>query len=906
VTPVTGRARAAALAVVVVGLTWAATARAQINEGLGVPRAPQPPSGQIEAGKLSKVPKQTKFVEAEYPKEAAAKGIEAEVLLLLDINVEGKIDAVGIAQPADPPGMGFDEAALAAAQQFEFEPAEMGGKPIAVQLQYKYKFKLKPRAEVPATPPPAAGVPAPGVTARPPAKPVHEPRANFIGILRERGTRLPLPGVVVTVFRDDGDKPVGFEAPADAEGKFRFYDLAPGDWKILVEPPGFFPFRTTETIAANEAIDVTYYVERGSYNPFDVTVTATRPRKEVSRTVIAAKEIDKIPGTSGDPLAVVQNFAGVARVPFNGIIIVRGAAPEDTQIFVDGATVPLIYHFGGLRSVIPIGILDSIEFYPGNFSPAYGRAIGGVIDVQIKKLQPKKVGGYVDLNLFDGGFFLESPLGDKGGIAIAARRSWIDAIILATVPDNAGVNFLTAPRYYDYQLVANYRPTPAHDLRLLVFGSDDRLALLFSNPADFAPESGANTFSASTTFVRTLATYKYIPNPELENTLKVSQGFDWQDFNAGNLFFRLKINAAQLRDTFRYKFGERLTLVAGTDLLLSSSDVNVSLPAPPKEGEPPGPFDATKLLTTNLTGQIYFSPALFTEVEWKPIPKLLLLPGVRFDHFSRISQSLIQPRFTGRLQLGERVTVKGGAGLFVQEPFFDETNPSFGNPNLKAEKALHYSAGVEFKPRPHITLDATGFYKDLWSLVSQTTALGPDGKALRYDNGGRGRVYGLELVARHEFNNNFAGWVAYTLMKSQRQDSGSDRYRLFDFDQTHILTIVGTYLLRRNWQVGGRFRLVSGNPITPVTGSVYNASQDRYDPTYGAVNSSRNPLFHQLDIRVDKRWVYQSWMLNLYMELQNVYSQQNAEGLSYNYDYSKKQRQTGLPLLPVLGVRAEF
>ena len=122
--------------------------------------------GQIEAGKLSKVPKQTKFVEAEYPKEAFDKGIEADVVLLLDINAEGKVDSVGVAQPANPPGMGFDEAAMVAAQQFEFEPAEMDGKPIAVQITYRYQFTLKtpaprrrrsrPRQPGAGTAPPAA------------------------------------------------------------------------------------------------------------------------------------------------------------------------------------------------------------------------------------------------------------------------------------------------------------------------------------------------------------------------------------------------------------------------------------------------------------------------------------------------------------------------------------------------------------------------------------------------------------------------------------------------------------------------------------------------------------------------------------------------------------------------------
>ena len=89
-------------------------------------------------------------------------------------------------------------------------------------------------------------------------------------------------------------------------------------------------------------------------------------------------------------------------------------------------------------------------------------------------------------------------------------------------------------------------------------------------------------------------------------------------------------------------------------------------------------------------------------------------------------------------------------------------------------------------------------------------------RPLIYDNGGTGRVYGMELVARHDFTNNFTGWLAYTLSRAERRDSGETEDRLFDFDQTHILTVVGSYLLPRNWQVGGRFRLVSGNPITPV------------------------------------------------------------------------------------------
>jgi outer membrane receptor protein involved in Fe transport len=288
----------------------------------------------------------------------------------------------------------------------------------------------------------------------------------------------------------------------------------------------------------------------------------------------------------------------------------------------------------------------------------------------------------------------------------------------------------------------------------------------------------------------------------------------------------------------------------------------------------------------------------------------LLLPGVRADYFQRVHQSIAEPRITARYQIRERFTLKGGVGLFAQEPTFDETDPVFGNPALKAEQAIHYSVGAEYKPRPYVTLDATLFYKSMTNLVSRTSATTPDSsgapRALLYDNNGRGRAYGVELVARHEIAHNFTGWLAYTLMRSERLDSGATSYRLFDYDQTHILTLMGGYKLGRGWDLGGTFRLVSGNPRTPITGSVYDANSDFYNPIYGAVNSARDPAFHQLAVRVEKAWKFKAWQLASYLDVQNVYNHRSQEGLQYSYDYSRSKPVLGLPILPSLGVRGEF
>jgi outer membrane receptor protein involved in Fe transport len=363
-----------------------------------------------------------------------------------------------------------------------------------------------------------------------------------------------------------------------------------------------------------------------------------------------------------------------------------------------------------------------------------------------------------------------------------------------------------------------------------------------------------------------------------------------------------------VRDTLRHEFSKQWVLSYGADVLFTHGDIRVRLPPRAQEGQPADSFKVEDSIASDFH-QALVSPAGFVELEYTPIPGLRLLPGLRVDRFDAIDQWVAQPRVTARWQFMPELTAKLGVGLFAQQPQFDEIDEHFGNPALRAERAMHYSAGVEYRPQAWLLFDVTGFYKDMFDLVSPTDRLTMRSgmpEPLRFDNGGKGRVFGAEITIRHEFAHNFTGWLVYTLSRAQRRDTDATSDRLFDFDQTHILTLVGTYLLPRNWQIGLRYRVVSGNPRTPVTGSVFDAIADRYEPIYGRVNSARDPLFHQLDLRVDKRWIFEAWMLTAYLDIQNVYGHENAEGLVYNYDYSKSDPQRGLPILPILGVRAEF
>jgi TonB family protein len=870
------------------------------------PPADAPPG---EPGEITELPKLLEAVEADYPPRALEERVTADVMLDIDLDPSGAVENVVVQGTASAPGYGFEEAAAAAVRRFRFTPAMAGSVGVPVRISYRYRFTLKPVE----TPP----VAAPAATPAPPGAPV-KPKPHIVnlqGVLLVRGTREPIAGVAVHAFKGPASAPEeAYETQTDAEGKFVFFDLSPGRWNILVEADGFFPVRSTETIAQGERTELRYYVEKGTYNPFDVLVEADRPRREVNRTSLSTTEIETIPGTAGDVLQVIQNLPGVARSQaLSGQIIVRGAAPEDTQTVVEAMNIPLIYHFGGLRSVIPTPMLKGIDFYPGNFSPEFGRAIGGIIDVRLKDIAPKRFGGKADVSIIDASLYLEAPIGDKAAVAIAARRSYLDLVVTAVANNVEDLNVVTAPRYYDAQALVHYRPAPGHSLRAFALLSDDQLRLLFSNPGEGSLALTSGRLRSSTTFYRGLFDYAYTPNTKFNNTLRLSLGTDSERLQLAQFQRNSDVFSLQLRETGSYRINEYVRIEAGIDHLYQRSSYNIYLPQFGREGEaeiegdgpPPG---LEHPLSSRVKGLDSNSLGAFALLELT-FGRLRLLPGVRYDMFTRARGHRVSPRFTTRYALHPQWTLKGGVGLFYQEPTPDETDPGFGNPNLKPKGAVHYSAGFEYKPFKHLTFDATGFYKTLFDVVAGSDrVIERDGELVPENvaNTGKGRVLGGEFLLRHELANNFSGWISYTVMRSQRKDSRDDPWRLFDYDQTHIFTALGTYRLPRNWEVGFRFRLVSGNPTTPVAGAILNSDSDQYEGVRGRVNTDRVPAFHQLDLRIDKHWIYDKWRLNAYLDIQNIYNRANPDSATYSFDFSQKRYAQGLPIFPILGLRAEY
>ena len=98
-------------------------------------------------------------------------------------------------------------------------------------------------------------------------------------------------------------------------------------------------------------------------------------------------------------------------------------------------------------------MIESIDFYPGNFGVENGRFSGGLIDIRLRRPRSDRFSGRFEADVFDSGVFLEGPLTEHLSIAVGARRSYIDFLIGSALGEIDDINFQTVPRYYDYQLI---------------------------------------------------------------------------------------------------------------------------------------------------------------------------------------------------------------------------------------------------------------------------------------------------------------------------------------------------------------------------------------------------------------------------------------------------------------------
>jgi TonB family protein len=848
--------------------------------------------------RLTRPPKLVKFVEAAYPDVEKASGRTASVVVQIAISATGTVDAVKVIESAGP---AFDQAAITAIQQFVFEPAEVNDRPSPIRINYRYDFVIKEEAPI---------------------------TAQFVGVVQNHEKGEALAGVSIVLDN-------GMSTLTDETGAFHLDGVEPGKHRVTLSRADLKALQSEETFEAGKKLDATYEVEFNKPDSTDVTdaddleivIIAPTLTKQVLSTKVDADQARRVAGTQGDVLKIVENLPGVARATAgSGQVVVWGAAPEDTRVYVDGMRIPLLYHYGGFRSVIHSDMVRSVELIPGGYGAQYGRGLGGLVKVDTRDPASDRLHGSAAIDLIDAAVAATGPVANQVSFAVAARRSHLDSV-LSQVTSKDVAAFFPIPQYYDGQARVRYTPSKNTYLELGGMLSSDELSRTVAN-SDPAYRKQENR---SLSFQRSYLRYE----TETSDGGKVSV-LPWLGWDHSTLTGRfggtptvLEVESRDygFRASYRGRAAPFLTAEVGLDLEAASHSARRvgSVTSPPREGDarafgqPPSDQVNTDTWSTvegsaapYLEGdfalfedQLHVVPGLRLEPQFTSVNKRVPTQGVFAPVGVYTSDTALEPRLAVRYAMSSRVLFKAAFGKYRQAAQPEDASASFGNSTLGSARATHLLFGGAFELSRTVTVETTVFHTSSTGLVVRNPSSSPL-IAQALVNGGEGRSYGAQFLLRRELGAGFFGWVAYTILRSERKDSSTSDYRLFDYDQTHVLTALASYELGRGFDLGVRGRFATGYPRTPVIGSYFDSRTATYQPLLGAKNSIRIPDFVELDVRLSKRFKLPKSSLELYLDVQNVTNRDNPEEIAYNADYTQKRYIEGLPLLPVLGAKWEF
>jgi hypothetical protein len=684
--------------------------------------------------------------------------------------------------------------------------------------------------------------------------------------------------------------------------------------RIIVAEPTHDPcIRDLDASKVSESspFEIECVVAKRIVATYETTVRAPPPTQAVTRYTLAQPELTSVPGTFGDPLRVLQNLPGVARTPFGlGLLVIRGAAPGDSGIFVEGHRVPILYHFLGGPSVFTPRLIKDIEFYPGNFGVKYGRATAGIVDVGFTSEATPRLHGQADINLLDSSAYVEGPLAKSWTGSVSARRSYIDLWLPLVLPSSTTT---ASPVYWDYQLGV-HRDLPAGRLAIFAFGSDDTLKVISKDPS-----IGNLTLDTETLFHKVIAIWSAESHGWV-NRLSPGFGYERLNFGAGQVGINQHQYAYELRDELSRQFGPLLGPHVVWRLGFDGEDylqdlfLNVPIAMDTRLYGDSNPILKPTTIPLDALGL-----ALYTDATWEPGYGLTLTPGVRGDWFRYVDQNRFSadPRLVVRWRAMPKLALKAGAGIFhqMQQPQF--LDPHYGNPSLPTIWAAQYSVGFVRLFTDKLSLDTTFYYVQRHNE--------PVAVAGGFEPTGRERSYGMELILKHEFTQRFFGWIAYTLSRAEQtaytvngaSTSGGGFGALqtpsaqntvwypTDFDQTHNFILVASYSWLK-WRLGTRFRVVTGTPDTLMSEGAYDADAGLYACRQGPTNGARKPTFNQLDVRAERTWTFNAWQLGAYLDVQNIYNAQNPEFTIYDYRCRGSEPVRGIPFLPVFGIRGIF
>ena len=699
-------------------------------------------------------------------------------------------------------------------------------------------------------------------------------------------------------------------AISDENGLYEITNVPTGLYNVRASYVGFKTktvFEVRVTLAKPVQLDIE--LEEDASELSEVVVSSEFSRSEetpLSVRKLNANEIERYPGGNRDISKVIQALPGVASTPsFRNDILIRGGAPNENKFFVDEIEVPVINHFatqgssGGPVGILNVNLIKSMDLIAGAFPANRMNGLSSFFEIQLKEGRRDKMATQLTLGASELTLSNEGPIGEKTTYLLSARRSYLQGLFKLL-----GLPFL--PTFNDFQIKTTTKINKKTELTFIGVGAidkfvlnedvpdhetqeerDDRLYLLGALPVQNQwnyvtglklkrfRENGFWTFILSRNMLNNQSV-KYAGNDKssLENLL-----FDYSSQESENKFraensifgngYILKYGGNYEFSRYYIKNFDRSTLASEGETVLEKSTTYFNFY---------GAF---------ISGSKYFTGE-----------RLLLTGGVRVDgaDFGKTAQNplnQISPRVSVSYQLRPNLYWTANAGIYYQKPPYTvlgyrEMGVLINQDNdVKFIRNSQLITGIEFQsPSKNRRFTAEGFYKHYSNYPSSIrngislANLGADFGVIGNEpviSNSRGRAYGLEFLAQQRLYNDFYGIASFTLVRSEFTNPNTEGYIPSSWDNRFIVSLSAGKRFGNNWELGSRWRYVGGTPYTPYDygeSSLISNWDLRNQPIldYNQINSIRLGSFHQLDLRLDKKYYFQKWNLNWYVDIQNAYN----------------------------------
>lgn len=725
-----------------------------------------------------------------------------------------------------------------------------------------------------------------------------ETNLTISGIVFEMGNRKPFHAAIVTVREDESISTV-----TEENGKFSLTLPGPGTYTVVASAFGTTnpETRTIQIEAGMTPPRLTFYLRPSTILP-EIVVSAERNPNLVSKTIIKGEEMRKIAGSSGDPLKSLQSLPGVATSNNGGSApAIRGSGPGDNFYYADSIPVGKVFHFGGI-SVFNGDLIDNFNLYSAAFASYYDNVTGAILDINLRNPRTDRLGAKINISLIGADFLIEGPTSENQSFYFSARRSYFDLLIHSI--ERKGVT-LQIPNYWDYQGKYIWNINADNRFSAHMTGSADTLKSQIASDSDLAltqPDLAGSLSSESSSTTQALVWDSRL-SPTVNNKLLFGHSTGTVEASigsAGRIYVVTNTNFVREKIILPINDKHELTLSGnasnsevGLDMNIKNTNCTTSLNIGCDLSTAPTVLLKDTFITTFWDASV--------QERWHLIPSLTLIGGMRHSVDNYLNQSYTEPRVGVEWNWTEQTLLSAGWGRHNQQPTGQQISPKFGNTQLSHIRADHSVIGVSHKLNPDWSWKAEAYYKKFSDLV-----VGVNDPAINYVNGASGAAYGTELLIKKEETDQLSGWLALTLAKSERRNDLTGETFRFEYDQPINASLVANYKLSQEWSIGGKWAYTSGRPYTPIVGTSSNYSDGRPKPDYAGINSGTLPDYHRLDLRIDRHLLYDTWKLNAYFELNNVYQRENIVGYDYGPNYNKKEPVVGLIIPFSFGVQGEF